>query len=125
MQLIPFLGHSFMNVLPALIAVLCLTMVFNVWGRLLRLLRLPNFQFKVDLQNDEVEEGQLILRRELRKLERRRENSEADSEEGQAGGRGFISGVKVQLSKLGSSKKKTSNTALLGSSSSSTLYTEP
>lgn len=73
MELIPFLGTSFTKILPIIIVVFCLVTTFNGFGRVLAFLRIPHFSYRKAKDSDEVEEGKLILKREIRRKKARLE----------------------------------------------------
>lgn len=67
MNVIPFLGTSFNNFLPIVIALFCFATLFNVFSRVLRVLHVPSFEYGEDFQDDAIAEGKMLLRKEKRK----------------------------------------------------------
>lgn len=67
MEVVPFLGSSFNDALPVLIGVFCVCTLFNVFGRVLRLVGVSRFDNSADFDDEHVKEGAQLLRREKRK----------------------------------------------------------
>ena len=67
MEVIPFFGGAFNDFMPVLLAVFCLCTLFNVYGRILRLMGVERFEFSEDFDDETIAEGKMILRKEKRK----------------------------------------------------------
>lgn len=67
MDVVPFLGSGFNNVVPILVAVFCLATLLNLYGRILKLLGVTRFEHSSDYDDEHVDEGRGILRKEKRR----------------------------------------------------------
>jgi hypothetical protein len=70
MAVVPILGGTFNTYVPILLAVVVLFTLFNLYSRMAALLRIKRFQFSENINDEQVEEGSEILRRERNKRER-------------------------------------------------------
>lgn len=70
MAVVPILGGTFNTYVPIMLAVVVLFTLFNLYSRIASLLRIKRFQFSESMNDETVEEGGEILRRERSKRER-------------------------------------------------------
>jgi hypothetical protein len=75
MRVIPFLGRQFNVVFPVLILLFCVATLFNVYGRILKLLGMPQFEYRSTYQDDLLDEGIALLKSEKRRRARLRDAS--------------------------------------------------
>ena len=73
MEVIPFFGNSFNVYIPIVIAIFCCFTLFNIYGRILKLLNISRFEYDESAADDLVDEGKMLLR-----TERRRRGMRAD-----------------------------------------------
>jgi len=70
MNVVPILGHGFNLYVPILLPVVIFFTLFNLYSRVASLLRIKRFQFSENINDDQIEEGGELLRRERSQRER-------------------------------------------------------
>jgi len=67
MDVIPFFGTKFTVYFPVMTTAFCLCTLFNVYGRILRVLQITRFEYSENFEDDLITEGKMLLRKERRK----------------------------------------------------------